>query len=318
MKSTPIPTQLFFNTNEDNDTFVASLNETLQLLMKIATVLNEAHVSQFKEERFIPLTAKETDLLFRKYGIHLDNLPRSFNIVQWLHDTERAISDISAIIQFYDVYKTDGFHILSVYGPADNFIWQHHTDFDGTHCLKWSHKDLETINLYLPCSIKVSTDILPSETIEFIEYLIKGEDYMSETLKIGLFKGDKRYTEEEYIEFYNSSFPESIDEDLEELLRRRYRTLRTLQRQEWRRGNGVCDYVGYEMGKAPISDFVNIGWCAFGFISKTQTLVGLGIDIEISDVPIELEKEALSRALTLFNSYGSIHVSYPDLQRGFE
>lgn len=318
MKTIPTPTKLFFNTKEDNDTFVASLNETLQLLMKIATALEEACARQFNGERVVPITAKGAGRLFRQHGIHFDNLPRSFNSVQWLHDTKHAISGISAILQFYDVYKTDGIHILSTYGFADNFIWQHNTDLDGTNCFKWFHKDLVTINLYLPCSINVSTDILPPETIEFIKYLIKGEDYMTDNLKIGFFKGDKRYTEEDYIEFYNSSFPESIDKDLEEMLRRRYRNRRALQRQEWRRGNGVCDYVGYELEKAPISGFVNMGWCAYGFIPKTQTLVGLEIDVKISDVPIGFERDALSMVLKLLKFYGSIHGSYSDIKREFE
>lgn len=317
MEQIPIPHPTFFKTVEDNDSFLSSLREKQHLLTKLRDILREVHSSQFKGASFVPATVKDVEEMARKKGLPLEKLPNNLEIILLLHDIEQAIYDIEQFILFYNV-TIEGLHILSYCGEADKFVWKATHNDEGKRCFRWLHDHLETINKFLPCSIEISEDGLPVETVEFIDYLIKGDNWTVGTNEVGFYKGRKQYTEEEYIGYYYSVFPNLLDTDIEDLLRRHYKALRMIQRQAWRMGKGVCDYAGYELEVTPIEGIFNYGYCILTYIPKTQSLLGLGASVEITEIPDGLQEKAASMAMKLFDCYGTIYVDYSNLEKEYE
>lgn len=316
MEKIPIPHPTFFKTVEDNESFVASLKEKLQLLTRFMDILQKVHSMQFLGDYFIPATVQNIEYMACKEGLHLGQIPNNVEVILLLHDTERAIYDIKQFIQFYNV-RIEGGHILSIYGDSDNFVWESYNDADGKRYFSWLHHHLKTINQFLPCSIDISSEILPTETTEFIDYLIKGYNCTDETLEVGFYRGCRHYTEEEYIDYYYSVFP-NLDTDIEDLLRRHYKSLRMIQRQAWHLGKGVCDYIGYELEVAPIEAIFNYGYCILTYIPKTHSLLGIGVDVEITEIPDGLQEKAAFMAMNLIDYYGTIYINHSNLKDEFE
>ena len=310
MKKTPKPS--FFATTEDNEAFVVWLNNKEHQLLQLRNELTQAHRIQFESAEYHDLTVEE----IQKTVKSVSPIPNDINIVQWIHDLDGAIDNIHSLAESFNKPNNDITHPLIDGNVADNFIWSSQKTPNGTCIFRLIHQNLITINQYFDCSFVVSQKALPKSTVRFINYLIKGDNWNSNDLEVGYYKGNKNYTEEDYVNFYTAktaglgTFDNTV---FIENLRKKYKGLRAAQRAVWRYEGVVSDYVGNDIEVDPMVAFCHYDLFSLGYRPRSHTMEGIGIPVKITNVPSGLEEQAVDMTLRLYNTYGTIMASYTDL-----